>query len=132
MGKGTIKTKAMTMAVAMSMVAGLCPSTVFAASGSVVAKDGTYTATKHVVNNPDDENDWDEYDVEVSLIVSDGKFSNITVTPKNGYDSTTNDSYFNKAYNKSKGINTLLKDKDATEDTINAVSYTHLTLPTIA
>lgn len=52
MGKGTIKTKAMTMAVAMSMVAGLCPSTVFAASGSVVAKDGTYTATKHVVNNP--------------------------------------------------------------------------------
>ena len=26
MGKGTIKTKAMTMAVAMSMVAGLCPS----------------------------------------------------------------------------------------------------------
>ena len=119
MGKGTIKTKAMTMAVAMSMVAGLCPSTVFAASGSVVAKDGTYTATKHVVNNPDDENDWDEYDVEVSLIVSDGKFSNITVTPKNGYDSTTNDSYFNKAYNKSKGINTLLKDKDATEDTIN-------------
>ena len=119
MGKGTIKTKAMTMAVAMSMVAGLCPSTVFAASGSVVAKDGTYTATKHVVNNPDDENDWDEYDVEVSLTVSDGKFSNITVTPKNGYDSTTNDSYFNKAYNKSKGINTLLKDKDATEDTIN-------------
>ena len=67
----------------------------------------------------DDENDWDEYDVEVSLTVSDGKFSNITVTPKNGYDSTTNDSYFNKAYNKSKGINTLLKDKDATEDTIN-------------
>jgi hypothetical protein len=57
--------------------------------------------------------------VEVSLTVSDGKFSNITVTPKNGYDSTTNDSYFNKAYNKSKGINTLLKDKDATEDTIN-------------
>ena len=38
MGKGTIKTKAMTMAVAMSMVAGLCPSTVFAASGSVGCK----------------------------------------------------------------------------------------------
>ena len=43
MGKGTIKTKAMTMAVAMSMVAGLCPSTVFAANSEVVAKvqDGT-------------------------------------------------------------------------------------------
>ena len=37
MGKGTIKTKAMTMAVAMSMVAGLCPSTVFAASENEVA-----------------------------------------------------------------------------------------------
>ena len=36
MGKGTIKTKAMTMAVAMSMVAGLCPSTVFAANSEVV------------------------------------------------------------------------------------------------
>ena len=47
MGKGTIKTKAMTMAVAMSMVAGLCPSTVFAANSEVVAKvqDGTYTGT---------------------------------------------------------------------------------------
>ena len=38
MGKGTIKTKAMTMAVAMSMVAGLCPSTVFAANSEDVAK----------------------------------------------------------------------------------------------
>ena len=48
MGKGTIKTKAMTMAVAMSMVAGLCPSTVFAASENEVAADGTYTKTAHV------------------------------------------------------------------------------------
>ena len=38
MGKGTIKTKAMTMAVAMSMVARLCPSTVFAANSEDVAK----------------------------------------------------------------------------------------------
>ena len=50
MGKGTIKTKAMTMAVAMSMVAGLCPSTVFAANSEVVAKvqDGTYTGLQSV------------------------------------------------------------------------------------
>lgn len=50
MGKGTIKTKAMTMAVAMSMVAGLCPSTVFAANSEVVAKvqDGTYTGKRSV------------------------------------------------------------------------------------
>ena len=38
MKKKNITTKAMTMAVAMSMVAGLCPSTVFAATGSEVAK----------------------------------------------------------------------------------------------
>ncbi len=38
MGKGTIKTKAMTMAVAMSMVAGLCPSTVFAANSEVCSE----------------------------------------------------------------------------------------------
>ena len=64
MGKGTIKTKAMTMAVAMSMVAGLCPSTVFAASGNEVAADGTYTNTAHVKRtdaDPDDE--WNEYEV---------------------------------------------------------------------
>ncbi len=55
MGKGTIKTKAMTMAVAMSMVAGLCPSTVFAANSEDVAKvqNGTYTGTAECT--PDDE-----------------------------------------------------------------------------
>ncbi len=40
--------------------------------------------------------------MEVSLIVSDGKFSNITVTPKNGYDSTTNVPYITKAANGTK------------------------------
>ena len=38
-----MKVKAMSMAVAMSMVVGLCPSTIFAATGSQTAKDGTYT-----------------------------------------------------------------------------------------
>lgn len=71
MGKGTIKTKAMTMAVAMSMVAGLCPSTVFAASGNEVAADGTYTKTAHVtrIESIDSDDEWNEYDVEVSLTV---------------------------------------------------------------
>ena len=36
-----MKVKAMSMAVAMSMVVGLCPSTIFAATGSQTAKDGT-------------------------------------------------------------------------------------------
>ena len=120
MGKGNMKTKAMTMAVAMSMVAGLCPTTtVFAVNGSKVAKDGTYTKTAHVTRTEEDsDEDWKEYDVEVSLKVENGKFSEITVTPIEGYESG-NDSYFNKAYNKSKGIKTLLEGQDATENTIN-------------
>lgn len=121
MGKGTIKTKAMTMAVAMSMVAGLCPSTVFAASENEVAADGTYTKTAHVtrIEFIDSDDEWNEYDVEVSLTVKNGKFADITVTPGEGYDSG-NSSYFNKAYNKSKGIKTLLEGKDATEDVVNS------------
>ena len=121
MGKGTIKTKAMTMAVAMSMVAGLCPSTVFAASGNEVAANGTYTKTAHVtrIESIDSDDEWNEYDVEVSLTVKNGKFEDITVTPGEGYDSG-NSSYFNKAYDKSKGIKTLLKGKDATEDVVNS------------
>ena len=61
MKKKNITTKAMTMAVAMSMVAGLYPSTVFAATGSEVAKDGVYTKTAHVTRTQedvDDENEW--------------------------------------------------------------------------
>lgn len=95
-----MKVKAMSMAVAMSMVVGLCPSTIFAATGSQTAKDGTYTKTAHVARTAeDDENgeEWNEYDVEVSLIVKDGKFSDVVVTPGEGYDSES-DSYFKKAY----------------------------------
>ena len=122
MKKKNITTKAMTMAVAMSMVAGMCPSTVFAATGSEVAKDGVYTSTKHVTRTQedvDDENEWNEYDVQVDLKVENGKFSDIVITTKNGYESA-NDSYFSKAYDKSKGIKTKLVGQAATEDTINS------------
>lgn len=83
------------------------PTTAFAVTGAQVAADGTYTATAHVTRTAEDdtnEDDWDEYDVEVSLTVADGKFTDITVTPKNGYNATANSSYFSKAYDKSKGI----------------------------
>ena len=63
MGKGTIKTKAMTMAVAMSMVAGLCPSTVFAANSSDVAKiqDGTYEGKAECT--PDRHGNFEKYNL---------------------------------------------------------------------
>ena len=77
MGKGTIKTKAMTMAVAMSMVAGLCPSTVFAANSEDVAKvqDGTYTGTAECT--PDGDADFDEYNLSLSVTIKDGKIESI-------------------------------------------------------
>ena len=62
-----MKVKAMSMAVAMSMVVGLCPSTIFAATGSQTAKDGTYTKTAHVARTAEDdenEDEWNEYDAE--------------------------------------------------------------------
>ena len=77
MGKGTIKTKAMTMAVAMSMVAGLCPSTVFAANSEDVAKvqDGTYTGKAECT--PDEDGQFTEYNLSLSVTVKDGKIESI-------------------------------------------------------
>lgn len=78
MGKGTIKTKAMTMAVAMSMVAGLCPSTVFAANSEDVAKvqDGTHPGTAKCT--PDADAGFDEYNLSLSVTIKDGKIESIT------------------------------------------------------
>ena len=84
MGKGTIKTKAMTMAVAMSMVAGLCPSTVFAANSEVVAKvqDGTYTGTAECT--PDGDGEFTKYNLSLSVTVEDGKMTiHISLVSKN-------------------------------------------------
>lgn len=77
MGKGTIKTKAMTMAVAMSMVAGLCPSTVFAANSSDVAKikDGTYTGKAECT--PDRHGKFEKYNLSLQVNVKDGKIKSI-------------------------------------------------------
>ena len=108
--------------LAASMTFGTCSGVSFAATGSEVAKDGTYTATAHVARteqDDEDENEWNEYDVDVSLTVADGVFSDITVKPKNGYESE-NASYFDKTYTKSKGIKKKLEGQAATEDTINS------------
>ena len=95
MGKGTIKTKAMTMAVAMSMVAGLCPSTVFAANSEDVAKvqDGTYIGTAECT--PDADADFDEYNLSLSVTIKDGKIESITDIVGDG--SKKNKSYIEDA-----------------------------------
>ncbi len=120
-----MRRKKLSMKVAAAVLAAAtfmstCPTAAFAVTANKVAADGTYTATSHVTRTAADVDDeWNEYDVDVTLSVKDGKFSDITVTPKNGYDEATNNSYFSKAYSKSKGFQTLLKGQDATEDTIN-------------
>lgn len=122
MKKNELINKTLAGLMIAAMTAGVCPTTAFAVTGGQVAADGTYTATAHVTRTAEDdtnEDDWDEYDVEVSLTVADGKFTDITVTPKNGYNATANSSYFSKAYDKSKGIKTKLLGQKATSDTVN-------------
>ena len=120
MNNKRVRTKAMAMAVAAAMAVELCPVTAFAVTGDQVAADGTYTSTAQVNRDPaaDVDDDWADYGVSVELTVKDGRFENITVTPDAAY-SSGNDSYFNKAYNKSKGIKPLLEGQPATEATIN-------------
>ena len=87
-----------------------------------VAKDGTYTSTKHVIDEQEER--WSEYDVNVSVQVSGGKIAGIEVTPGATYDKES-DSYFNWAKDGKtiKGVTypgyTSLIGKAATEDTIN-------------
>mgnify|MGYP004481258971 CR=1 FL=1 len=112
--------KFLAFALTASVTATMFPTSAFAVTGGQVAVDGTYSSTAHVTRTEEDADDeWNEYDVNVTLTVKDGKLSDITVLPENGYDSG-NDSYFNKAYNKSKGIKTKLEGQAATEETINS------------
>ena len=108
-----VKTKAMAMAVAAAMAVDLCPVTAFAVTGSKVAEDGTYTETERVTQIGEDE--WEEYNVTVSLTVKDGKFADIKVTPSDAYDSS-DEPYLSDA---SEGIKVKLAGQDATEKTIN-------------
>ena len=122
MGKGTIKTKAMTMAVAMSMVAGLCPSTVFAANSEDVAKvqDGTYTGTAECT--PNEDQDFDEYDLSVDVTIENGVIKSIGNISGNGAED--NVSYITKAANGTKSKTGVVKqiiDANGT-DSIDTVS----------
>lgn len=119
MKKNELINKTLAGLMIAAMTAGVCPTTAFAVTEGQVAKDGTYTATAHVTRTEkDDEDEWDEYDIDVSLTVKDGKFSDITVTPGTGY-STGNKKYLRWAYTDPTGIKTLLEGKEATADTVN-------------
>lgn len=114
--------KFLTFALTASVTATMFPTSAFAVTGSQVAADGTYISTAHVTRNEDaeaNEDEWEEYDVEVSLTVKDGKITDIVTTPGNGY--TSNDAKYVRwsttDVNRG-GINTKIVGKDATVDTI--------------
>lgn len=122
MGKGTIKTKAMTMAVAMSMVAGLCPSTVFAANSEDVAKvqDGTYTGKAKC--SPNRKNQFDEYELSLKVTIENRKI--VSIDNVNGNGDADNDDYISDAVNGYDEYESVVKqivDANGT-DGINAVS----------
>ena len=123
MKKKEMKTKVMAVAMSATMAASICPAVpAMAVTKDQVAKDGTYTSTKHVTDEQEEE--WSEYDVNVSVQVSGGKIAGIEVTPGATYDKES-DSYFNWAKDGKtiKGVTypgyTSLIGKAATEDTIN-------------
>ena len=122
MGKGNVKMKAMTMAVAMSMIVGLCPSTVFAASSADVAKikDGTYTGKAKCT--PDADKGFDEYNLSLSVVIKDGKITSISNIKGDG--NRKNNSYIEDAtdgYDDYTGVVKQIVDANGT-DGINAVS----------
>lgn len=115
--------KFLTFALTASVTATMFPTSAFAVTGSQVAADGTYTGAGIVKAAEDDDNEWNEYDISVSVGVQDGKISSISVTPGSTYDKES-DSYFNKAKtgNKKKnqpGYESLI-GQAATEETISS------------
>lgn len=115
--------KFLTFGLAASVTATMFPTSAFAVTGSQVAADGTYTGAGIVKAAEDDDNEWNEYDISVSVGVQDGKISSISVTPGSTYDKES-DSYFNKAKtgNKRKnqpGYESLI-GQAATEETISS------------
>lgn len=116
--------KFLTFALTASVTVTMFPTSAFAVTGSQVAADGTYISTAHVTRNEDaeaNEDEWEEYDVEVSLTVKDGKITDIVTTPGNGY--TSNDAKYVRWSTTDAnrgGINTKIVGKDATVDTISS------------
>lgn len=104
------------------MVAGLCPSTVFAANSEDVAKvqDGTYTGTAECT--PDGDGEFTKYNLSLSVTVEDGKIKSIDNVLGDG--DRKNKSYIEDAtngYDDYIGVVKQIVDANGT-DGINAVT----------
>lgn len=91
--KKNVETKVITIMMAASMAASICPVSAWAVTGDKVAKDDTYVSSTKPVNSAKSDDEWSDYDVTVSLTVENGKISKVDVTPGATYDSE-NKSYF--------------------------------------
>lgn len=122
MKKKFLAKRLLAIALSATMTATMVPTSVFAVTGSQVAMDGTYESdTVQVVQNEkakNNEDSWKEYSITAKVIVSDGKFSDITVNTGSGYD-PGNDSYFTKATTGDNGVVTKLKGKAATQASVD-------------
>lgn len=79
MKKNELINKTLAGLMIAAMTAGTFPTTAFAVTREQIPEDNTYTKT--VTVEPDEDAEFSAYDVQVSLTVKDGKFSDITVTP---------------------------------------------------
>ena len=100
--------KILTMTMIASIVTSLCPATLYAATGSEVAKDGTYTSTKTVVNDLENDDEWENY--VVPSIADDNDITK--------YLGRVTDGYTTRKGEYCPGCISLV-GKDATYDTIN-------------
>ena len=95
-------TKGVSLTLAAATVISMTPSAAFAVTGDQVAADGTYTGSATVTS--DEPDSWNDYGVDVSVSVSEGLISDITVTPGDAGTDSDGDPINNKPYQK-KAVN---------------------------
>ncbi len=71
-----------------------------AAADTKTYEDGTWSGTATV--NPDDDDDFDAYDIKINVTVKDGKISDVSLDSSTGI-STGNSKYFERAATKGRG-----------------------------
>ena len=112
------KLTAFLMSIAMG--AGMMPASVsMAVSGNEIAKDGTYVGTAAV--QPDEDQDFEAYDLKLNVSVSDGKISSIEVANMDEIDED-NHTYINKALSgkgEKKGISQQICGLEAASDALS-------------
>lgn len=119
------KKKVLALLLSMSMVAGMVPTTAFAAPEGGY-KPGVYTGSASVVPTEDDkdENGWEEYQISIDVTIGeDGKINNVAQA-EDCVVGNDNASYFKKALEgtkSKKGIADQVVAANGTED-VNVVS----------